>query len=99
MEKFASLVQFMQDAPPPPDGWFFYTLTICLFVAVCGIVYTVFKWFVIRLDKGEERKEEYFKKVTEAITELQKIVAIHELEIENIKDKVFPVWYTKKRGQ
>lgn len=97
METLQAAITQYTTQMPPPDGWFYYALTISLFLVVIGIVYGVFKWFVNRLDEGEERKEKYFEQITKAITELQKIVAVHESEIENIKDKVFPVRYPKKK--
>lgn len=96
MESIAtSLMQFSNNTPPP-DGWFFYALTICLFVAVCLIVYGVFKWLVNYMKESEVRKEEYFRSISEAITDLRIIVKAHETEIEHIKDKVFPIKYPKK---
>jgi len=69
----------------PPDGWFYFGLSVVLFVAILLIVYKLFRWLVERLDRREENTERYFNKIAEAISALEKITARHDLEIENLK--------------
>lgn len=72
----------------PPDGMFYYSLTIVLFLAVCTIVFSIFKWFINRLDKREQQNERYFETIKDAISELKIIATRHETEIQNIKGKL-----------
>lgn len=84
MEELSTAIA-QQIQTTPPDGWFFYTLTIFLFLAVCGIVYSVFKWFLNRLDAGEKRRDEDMRLIADAITEIKMMLSVHENEIENLK--------------
>jgi uncharacterized membrane protein YgaE (UPF0421/DUF939 family) len=74
-----------------------YYFIATMIASIVGFVLAfVVNRFVNKLDARLDNADELFKAIQKSLAELEKITAVHENEIENLKGKVFSVRYPKK---
>lgn len=88
------------NGTPPPDGWFFYSLTIALGSILAIIIGWGVRNFLAGLKAYMNRTDAVLESMAKNLSELKTITQVHEEKhIQHEKDieelKKFPVKYRK----
>lgn len=74
-----------------------YYFIATMIASIVGFVLAfVVNRFVNKLDERMNNFDKMFDAIQKSISELEKLTAVHENEIDNLKGKVFNVRYPKK---
>lgn len=95
-----SAILLQGSSNPPPDGWFFYALTIALGSILAIIIGWGVRNFLTGLKEYMNRTDAVLESMAKNLSELQTITKVHEEKHkqhdEDIKElKKYPVKYRK----
>lgn len=69
----------------PPDGWFYYALACVLVVALITAIRSNVRQYLIREKVKDDRYDKMFESLIENVSELKKIVALHDHRITQVE--------------
>jgi Na+/melibiose symporter-like transporter len=69
----------------PPDGWFYYALACALVVMLCSVIWWNLNQYLTREKVKDERYDKMFESLIDNVSELKKIVALHDHRITQVE--------------
>lgn len=83
-----SFVILLGEIPTqPPDGWFYYALAVLLSIALCSVIWWNLNQYLTREKVKDDRYESMFKTLVDNVSELKKIVALHDHRITQVEKR------------